>query len=100
MLATRDAVFASRTGSLSSYYVISDNGPLYRVLGPAGPDWIFATSERTGIVIAVLRTGTKRRDGLLRVKIHFPIDTMDVHGTLDFDAGMKVGGRANACLFA
>ena len=100
--ATRDEVLASRTGSLASYSVTSDVGVTYAVLGPAGPDAVYALSPRTGLAVRVVRTGVtlvRGKGPQVRVRLEFPRDTGDAAGTLSFDAG-KIGGVAPRVLFA
>lgn len=100
--ATRDEVFASRTGSLASYSVTSDAGVTYDVIGPAGPDTLYAISPRTSLVVRVVRTGVtlvRGKGPQVRVRVEFPRDTGDAAGTLAFDAG-KIGGVAPRVLFA
>lgn len=100
--ATRDAILATRTGSLSGYWVTSNPGAAYAVLGPAGPDAVYAMSPRTGNIVHVVRTGVvdvRGKGRQVRVRVEFPTDTGDAAGTLAFDGG-HTGGIAPRVVFA
>jgi len=107
-LATRDAILATRTGSLSSYWTTSDRGVQYATLGPVpgDPDRFYARgingTPSEGLVLLVTRTGTtmvKGKGPQVRVRINFPRDTCDAAGTLSFDSDNYVGGIAPRVLF-
>jgi hypothetical protein len=105
--ATRDAVLATRTGSLASYGVTTDRGVFYRTLGPVPGhgDAAYAIADAgasAGLVVLVTRTGhvdVRGRGRQVRVRVDYPRDTGDAAGTLAFDAG-HVGGVAPRVLFA
>ena len=99
--ATRDAVLDSRItvrGRFDLCIVVTDTGVVYRVLGPAGPEQVYAISDRTGLVVLVTRTGRAVRSEQVRVRVDFPRDTNDVAGTVAFDYG-HVGGKIWAGVF-
>jgi hypothetical protein len=100
--ATRDAILATRTGSLADYAVTGDNAAIYRVLGPVpgSPDATYGVG-RFGNLCLVTRTGTadvRGRGAQVRVRIAFAQDTGDAAGTLAFD-GEHIGGVAPRVLF-
>jgi hypothetical protein len=106
--ATRDAVLATRTASLASYWPRTDRGVSYAVLGPVPgrEDAIYVRgiggTPSEGLVVLVTRTGrvpVRGRTGCVRVRFDYPRDTNDAAGTLAFDAG-HVGGVAPWVLFA
>jgi hypothetical protein len=85
-------------------YVTATNPDLdtiltYRVVSrdPA-TSTVFAESPRTGLLVAVTRTGTKVTDGQVRVRIEYATDTGDAAGTLQFGP-RRIRGRAPADLF-
>lgn len=101
--ATRDAVLASRTGSLAGYSVTSDPGASYAVLGPVAgdPDRVWLQGRRHGNLAVATRTGTadvRGRGPQVRVWIAFAWDTGDAAGTLAFDR-VGTGGVAPRVLF-
>ena len=98
--ATRDAVLDSRVtvrGRFDLCIVVSDRGVVYRVLGPAGTDQVYAISGN-GLIVLVTRTGRAVRNEQVRVRVDFPRDTNDVAGTVAFDYG-HVGGKIWAGVF-
>lgn len=105
--ATRDAVVATRTGSLDSYSVTSDRGVSYRILGPVpgNPDACYVMGRvgtpSAGLVVLVTRTGSvnvRGKGAQVRARFDYPRDINDAAGTLAFDAG-SVGGVAPRVLF-
>ena len=105
--ATRDAVLATRTGSLASYWTTSDRGVQYATLGPVpgDPNRFYARgingTPSEGLVLLVTRTGmadVRGKGAQVRVRIDFPRDTNDAAGTLAFDAD-HIGGVAPRVLF-
>ncbi len=102
--ATRDAILATRTGSLADYSVTSDALASYAVLGPVPGDGdsVYVVGRRHNNLAMVTRTGTtpvRNRGAQVRVQIRFARDTGDAIGTLAFDLG-RVGGVAPRVLFA
>jgi len=105
--ATRADVLATRTGSLATYYVTTDAGIDYRVLGvvPGTPDRLYAIAyggASEGLVVHVTRTGrvpVRGRGDQVRVRVEYPRDTGDAAGTLAFDAD-HIGGVAPRVLFS
>jgi hypothetical protein len=104
--ATRDAILASRTGSLADYSATSDALGSYAVLGPVPgrPDAVYAIGRRHDNLVMVTRTGrvhVKHRGAQLRVRILFAHDAGDAAGTLAFGGldGDHTGGVAPAVLF-
>jgi hypothetical protein len=105
--ATRDAVLATRTGSLADYSATSDTGASYAVLGPVPEDGtsVYAVGRRHGNIVLVTRTGAvavRGKGAQVRVRIMFARDTGDADGTLSFDAygSEHIGGVAPRVLFA
>lgn len=103
--ATRDAVLATRTGSLADYSATSDVvRASYAVIGPVpgNRDAVYAVGRRHSNLVVVTRTGVclvKGKGPQVRVRIAFARDTGDAAGTLSFDAGF-IGGVAPRVLFA
>lgn len=102
--ATRDAILATRTGSLADYSATSEIGASYAVLGPVpgDPGSVYAYGRRFDNLVMVTRTGTalvRGRGDQVRVRIMFAIDTGDAAGTLAFDGGYA-SGVAPRVLFA
>lgn len=103
--ATRDAILATRTGSLADYSATSDTVASYAVLGPVPghADSVFVVGRRLGNLAMVTRTGTvpvRGRGDQVRVRIVFPTDTGDAAGTLAFTGLDSIGGVAPRVLFA
>ena len=102
--ATRDAILATRTGSLSSYSATSDTDASYAIIGPVpgDPNRVYAVGRRHNNLCLITRTGTtmvKGRGPQVRVRITFARDTSDLAGTLSFDSDNYVGGIAPRVLF-
>ena len=97
LVATRDAVLDSADGRLA--WVTGDTGASWEYLGPADERTVYGRSRRTGVVVAVTRTGERVNNGQVRVRIDFPRDLGGVAGPLAFDAG-HLGGGAPRALFA
>lgn len=100
--ATRDEIFATRAGSLSTYRVTSDMLAGYSPIGVRDDDSLWAISDTLRLIVLVTRTGSvpvRGKGDQVRVRINFPTDTGDARGTLRFD-GEHIGGVAPRVLFA
>ena len=101
---TRDAVLATRNPDLDGFYVTSDTGAMYEVLGMAGDGRsVFARSPRTGMLVMAVRTGSVNvpgRGAQVRVRVMFARDSGDAAGTLVFAPDLGIGGVAPRGLFA
>jgi hypothetical protein len=105
--ATRSAILATRTGSLTSYWTTADNGVQWATLGPVpgDPNAFYARgiggSPSEGLVLLVTRTGSvpvRGKGDQVRVRIDFPRDPGGLDDTLVFDAD-HIGGVAPRVLF-
>jgi hypothetical protein len=104
--ATRDAVLATRTGSLAAYTATTDSGGMFDVVGPVpgDVDSVYVMGRQTGLLAMVTRTGTadvRGKGAQVRVRFAYALDTGDAAGTLSFDRGSTrhTGGVAPRVLF-
>jgi hypothetical protein len=100
---TRDALLATRTGSLANYSATSDALASYAIIGPVpgDADSVYAIGRRHQNLAMVTRTGTvnvRGRGAQVRVRIRFAFDTGDLAGTLGF-VTEGTGGVAPRVLF-
>jgi hypothetical protein len=103
--ATRDAVLATRTASLSGYTATTDSGGSFEVLGPVPGDAssVYVQGRVTGLLAMVTRTGSvpvRGKGDQVRVRFGYAMDTGDAAGTLRFEAPTRhAGGVAPRVLF-
>ena len=91
---TRDDILSARDPKIyGRYELVGDNGKSYSLLSFSGGEG-YAVSNRTGLVVRVIRTGEKPRGSQVRARAVLPADTGDTAGTLVFDpkANGSIGG--------
>jgi hypothetical protein len=81
------------------YVATNDQGAVYSVLGPTEAG-VIVRSLRVGALARIVQTGrVVGRDGQVRARLEFAVDTGDAAGTLTFD-GDSIGCRVPAAVFA
>jgi hypothetical protein len=100
-VATRDDIFRTRAGSLSTYRVTSDMLAGYSPIGVRDDSSLWAISDTLKVLVLVERTGSvpvRGKGDQVRVRISFAEDMGDEAGTLRFDRE-HIGGVAPRVLF-